>query len=159
MSLEYATSETMATIVMDIQGFKIGTNSFYPKEFAVYDGNAASHYIFRPPFPFKMLPEELQRQAKWLMHNHHCIDWEEGFTPAYLLPKIIQRLTRDVDIVYVKGKEKAAYLKKYTNKITELNEHPALRASTPSCLYHTDPLCICALSNVYNLYQEFIMHE
>lgn len=157
--MERGALETKIAIVMDVQGFKIGTNSFYPKEFAVYDGTAVSHYVFRPPFPFTMLPGELKRQAKWLMHNHHCIDWEEGFTPAFMLPKIVQRFTRDADVVYVKGAEKAAYLKKYSNKIKELVEHPALRESTPSCMYHTSPLCICALSNVYNMYHEFLMHE
>lgn len=147
-------------VVMDVQGFKIGNKSFYPKELAIYDGNAVSHFIFRPPFPFKTLPEDLQRQANWLMHNHHCVDWNDGFTPAFMLPKILQRLLRDADTVYVKGKEKAMYLQKFSEKtITELGEQPALRASTPSCMYHTDPICICALSNVYNMYQEFIMNE
>ena len=147
-------------VVMDVQGFKIGNKTFYPKVLAVYDGNAISHFIFRPPFPFKTLPDDLQRQEKWLMHNHHCIDWNKGFTPAFLLPKIIERLLRDVDTVYVKGKEKAEYLQRFVKKtIVELEEQPALRESTPSCMYHTSPLCICALSNVYSLYQEFIMKE
>lgn len=152
-------SETMSIIVMDVQGFKIGKSSFYPKEFAAYDGHAISHYIFRPPFPFKMLPEELKREAKWLMHNHHCIDWDEGYAQAFMIERIVQRLTRDADLVYVKGKEKADYLKRYSTKIVEFPEKPTLRPSKPSCMYHTYPLCICALSNVYNLYQQFVMQE
>ena len=79
------------------------------------------------------------------MHNHHCIDWNEGFTPAFLLPKIIERLLRDLDTVYVKGKEKAEYLQRFmTKEIVELEEQPTLRESTPSCMFHTNPLCICA---------------
>lgn len=145
---------------MDVQGFKIGNKTFYPKELAVYDGNAISHFIFRPPFPFKTLPEDLQRQAKWLMHNHHCIDWNEGFTPAFMISKILQRLLRDADTVYVKGKEKTTYLQTFSDKtIIELDEQPALRESAPFCMYHTNPICVCALSNVYNLYHQYIMNE
>lgn len=150
----------MTSVVLDVQCFKIGNNTFYPKELASYNGDSVSHYVFRPPFPFKHLPNDLRKQAKWLMHNHHCIDWDEGFTPGFLFPKIIQRIVRDADTIFAKGKEKVAFLQKYTNKkIVELNEQPALRATTPSCIHHTDLQCMCALSNVYYLYQDLVMIE
>lgn len=145
---------------MDVQCFKIGNNTFYPKELAVYNGNEVAHYIFRPPFPLSHLPEHLQKQAKWLMHNHHCIDWNEGFTPGFLFPKIVQRLVRDADQIYVKGREKVTFLQKYVNNtIVELPECPALKPSQPSCIYHTSLSCLCSLSNVYYLYRDFVMSE
>lgn len=48
---------------MDIQGFKIENNKFIVKEFAAYDGVRISHYIFKPPFPLKMLSPDLYKQA------------------------------------------------------------------------------------------------
>lgn len=146
------------TVVVDIQGFKISDKDFSPKELAVYDGRQLSHYIFRAPFPFNKLPGHLQNQATWLMHNHHCIDWNEGFTPVFLFPKIIKRLLRDADKVYVKGKEKAQYLQNFTSKtIIECDLQPSLNMTSPSCIYHLQSVCICALSNVYHLYQSQVM--
>lgn len=145
-------------VVADIQGFKISDKNFSPKELAIYDGTKISHYIFRAPFPFDKLPAHLQSQATWLMHNHHCIHWNEGFTPVFLFPKIITRVLRDADAVYVKGKEKVEYLQKFTSKtIIECDQQPSLTIASPSCIYHLQSVCICALSNVYNLYQNHVM--
>lgn len=145
-------------VVADIQGFKISDKDFSPKELAVYDGKRISHYIFRAPFPFDKLPVHLQNQATWLMHNHHCIHWNEGFTPVFLFPKIIKRLLRDATAVYVKGTEKAKYFKNFTSKtIIEFDLQPSLNTTSPSCIYHLHSVCICALSNVYQLYQSHAM--
>lgn len=145
-------------VILDVQCFKISEKTFSPKELAVYDGNAVSHYIFRAPFPFSTLPPHLQAEANWLMNNHHCIDWDEGFTPTYMFPKILQRLVRDADVVYVKGREKAAFLRNYITKpIIEIEERPALSAYKPTCMYHSKPLCYCALSNVYHLHKHYVM--
>lgn len=145
-------------VILDVQGFKISETTFSPKELAAYDGRSVSHFVFRAPFPFCALPQHLQQQANWLMNNHHCINWDEGFTPVHLFPKILQRLVRDAHIVYVKGYEKAQFIRSHTKKhIIEIEEQPALSVSTPSCMHHSTSLCYCALSNVYHLYQHYIM--
>lgn len=150
-------------MIVDIQGFKTTDKIFTPKELATYDGNIISHYIFRPPFPFAALPTHLQKQATWLMTNHHCIDWTEGFTPAYEFPRIFRRILQGasgspVREIYVKGCEKAAFLRRFTDKpIIEIEDQPALSPTQPSCMYHLQPVCYCALSNVYHLYNHYIM--
>lgn len=147
-------------LVVDVQGFKTTKTTFVPKELAVYDGCRLSHYIFKPPFAFHMLDDFHKKQAKWLIKNHHCISWEIGFTPAYCFPSIFQRLTNTSDVthIYVKGKEKADYLKTLTRKpIVELEEHPPLISAEPKCFYHITSPCICAVSNVYNLYHNYVM--
>lgn len=145
-------------LIVDIQGFKTNDKTFTPKELAAYNGNSISHYIFKPPFPFDALPLHLQKQASWLMANHHSIDWDEGFTPAFLFPKILRRLLQDVEIIYMKGREKVSFLKGYTNKpIIEIEEQPALSPTQPSCMHHMKPVCYCALSNVYHLYNHYVM--
>lgn len=143
---------------MDIQGFKTSDKIFTPKELAAYNGDCISHYLFKSPFPFTSLPQHLQKQATWLMTNHHCIDWDEGFTPAFQFPRILRRLLRDVDVVYVKGREKVTFLKRYTDKpIIEIEEQPALSPTHSSCMHHMKPVCYCALSNVYHLYNHYVM--
>lgn len=145
-------------VIVDVQGFKIADKTFSPKELAAYNGHGVSHYIFRAPFPFSTLPQRFQEEANWLMNNHHCIHWDEGFTPAYMFPKILRRLVRDADVVYVKGCEKAAFLRTYIDKcIIEIEERPALSASKPICMHHLKSLCYCALSNVYHLHEHYAM--
>ena len=145
-------------LVVDVQGFKTSANQFTPKELAVYDGNRCSHHIFKPPFPWASLQSEFQKQATWLIRNHHCIAWEEGFTPQFLFSEILRRETRDADAVYVKGLEKSTFIRKHINKpVVEIAEQPALLPMEPSCFYHSNSLCYCALSNVKHLYHTYVM--
>jgi hypothetical protein len=146
------------TVIVDVQGFNTSKKTFTPKELAAYDGTCVSHYIFKPPFSFHTINDEFKKQAFWLTNNHHCLDWNEGFTPLFMFPQIIQRLTKNADSISVKGYEKAAYLRKFVSKpVIELQEQPALTPSTPSCFYHLKSPSICALSNVYYLYETFVM--
>lgn len=146
------------TLILDVQGFKIEKNKFIVKEFAAYDGVKICHYIFKPPFPFEMLSPDLQRQAHWLTKNYHCIKWSHGFTPLHLFSKIIQNLTLEVDCVYIKGKEKANYIRQYISKpVLEFADQPSLIMSTVKCFYHSNIKCMCALSNVFYLHENFVM--
>lgn len=148
----------MNFLIVDLQGFTIEQNRFLPKELAAYNGKEICHYVFKPPFPFKMLPLNLQKNATWLMNNYHCIRWQDGSTPLHQFEKIIEDLSDKADTIYVKGKEKAKFFQKYTPKrVVELDEQPSLQQSQPSCLYHfTNTKCMCALTNVYYLYKEFM---
>jgi hypothetical protein len=152
------TCESIKILVVDIQGFKLEKNKFIPKELAAYDGKQFSHYIFNPPFSFNHLSKELKQQAEWLMKNHHCIDWNEGFTPHHQFKSILNRLTLNVDIIYVKGGEKKKYLPLEKISIMEFEEQPALKPQKPMCFYHSKPECMCALTNVFQLYNNFIMN-
>lgn len=146
-------------LVLDIQAFKISGNKFLVKELAAFDGLRTCHYVFRAPFAFDRLPLEYRKQALWLMKNHHSIEWEAGSTPSHLLRDILLYVTKSFSEVYVKGKEKAEFLKKYlTIPVLELPEESTnLKLGQPSCFYHKNPTCICALSNVYTLYTNFSM--
>lgn len=153
--------ENNSCMILDVQGFKLENNKFIPKELAAYDGNRICHYIFKPPFGIGCLSPGTLKQTKWLMENHHCIDWSVGFTPLYKFASIISDLTKNkTTTIYVKGREKAEFLRKYsTQPITELEEKPTIKKSPPRCLYHLNNVnyCVCALSNVYFLYDYIIM--
>lgn len=145
-------------VVLDVQGFLTSDKTFTPKELATYDGIAISHHIFKAPFRFSQLPLHLQQQAVWLMNHHHCVSWTDGYTPAHLFPQILTRLLEHATVVYVKGREKADFIRKHTNKpVLEIGEHPALTATQAACIYHSRSICYCALSNVYHLYKLYVM--
>ena len=140
-------------LVLDVQGFKNEKNQFLIKEFAGYNGSYTFHCIFKPPFEYEDLSKEYKKQANWLMAYHHCIDWEAGFTDYNLFPNIIQHLTKNVVQVYVKGKEKADYLSKFLKTpVLTLPESPPLQQQQKSCFFHSRDICMCALTNVYTLY-------
>jgi hypothetical protein len=147
-------------LVLDVQGFKDENNKFLPKELAAYDGNKISHFIFKQPFAFNLLSPEMTKQAIWLMKHHHCITWNSGFTPLHSFAPIVKELTAGYLFVYVKGKEKYNFLKKYSSRpVIELDEQPVITPSTPRCFYHSKSPCICALSNVFFMYENFFMNE
>lgn len=147
-------------LVLDVQGFKDEHNKFIPKELATYDGNRIGHYVFKQPFPLRLLSPDLHKQALWLMKNYHCINWNVGYTPLHYFSTIINELTRDATFVFIKGGEKVDYIKKYCTKpIVELNEKPLLHLSTPKCFFHTKTPAMCALYNVFYLYDNFFMNE
>ncbi|KAJ8966950.1 hypothetical protein NQ317_006780 [Molorchus minor] len=156
---EIKSIETM-NLILDIQGFKVENNKFIVKELAAYDGTRLGHYVFKPPFAMEQLPPDLHKQAVWLTHNHHCIPWKSGFTPLYQFSEILKNLSLNVKSVYVKGKEKTDYIRKYSMKpVYEMDEHPSLYAKEPTCFYHTKNPSVCALANVLHLYDTFIMND
>ena len=102
---------------VDLQGF-IVSNTFIVKEVAVLRrGNVLAHYIFQSPMPWRLLTRSEQRQALWLMINHHELEWEDG-TVAYNMAKhlitsaVIGGLheEKESSLVYVKGLEKRQWL-------------------------------------------------
>ena len=140
-------------VVIDVQGFKTKNNKFIPKELAAYNGSQISHFIFKQPFKLDLLPWDVQRQVLWLTKNHHCIDWTEGFTSLHNFSNIIKKLTSNVDCVFVKGKEKADFIRKHSVRpVFELEEDPCIKPAKANCFYHLNPLCICALTNVHKFY-------
>ena len=137
-------------LILDVQGFKTNKNKLIVKEFAAYNGINVCHNVFKPPFPFDCLPEEYQKQAHWLMLHHHAVDWNAGYTHHFLFPQIIKHITRNATEVYVKGKEKADFIRQHVDvPVLELPETPALKKQLGSCFHHLNEFCVRALSNVY----------
>lgn len=144
-------------LIIDFQGFKIENNEFVVKELAAYDGYRVSHYVFERPFDFKYLPRKYQKQSIWLSRHYHGIDWVAGDIPLSKLDEILNRLSNDESQIYIKGREKANYLRRFINKpLLELDEQPRLIKGSPMCFYHTKANCVCSLFNVYYLYECFI---
>lgn len=150
----------MKLLVLDVQGFKVENNRFTPKELAAYDGKKICHFLFKRPFNLNQLPPHLAKEANWLMQNHHYLPWYKGYTPIHKFSDIIKDITEEVDHVYVKGREKAEYIRKYSLKpVMELDENPTIQPGEPQCSHHSKSPSICALTNVYYLYNNFLMIE
>ena len=146
----------MSKIIIDVQGFKIENNKFIPKELASYNGFQLSHHIFKAPFKMDLLSPECQKTVLWLMNNHHSISWKNGHTPLHKFTDIIADITKHAETVYVKGKEKADYIRKYCCKpVIEIEEQPALIPSEVRCFNHLNNQSMCALSNVLYIYNNF----
>lgn len=146
-------------IVIDIQGFKTSDKTFTVKEFAAYNGKQWMHYIFKQPFSYDLLPEHLKRQARYLMDHHHCIRWETGFTPAHTFKDIIVDITSHYDTIYVKGEEKRKFIADLVSRNVMELEEPKIILEEPICFNHSKTPCICALNNVFSLYETYIMRE
>ncbi|CAG9817747.1 unnamed protein product [Phaedon cochleariae] len=137
-------------IIMDVQGFKIENNKFIVKEFAVFDGVKICHFIFKPPFPLNFLPPNLQKQADWLVRNFHCLEWKDGFIPLHQFRNILKKLSDGVDLIHIKGKEKAGYIRWFTSvPVVEFDEQPILQQSEPQCFYHMNSNSMCSLNDVF----------
>lgn len=148
--------EVKKYIIIDIQGFKLGKKNFIPKEVATYDSTGRiSHFIFKAPYEYSFLSRRDKRTVDWLTRNHHTIKWTSGFVSLDHFNEILESLTRNVSIIYVKGREKAEHISKIINKsVIDLSDSISnIEKSTPNCTFHTSIQCVCALTNVYKLSQ------
>lgn len=144
------------TLVIDFQGFKDSDNQFIIKELAGYDGYRLFHLLFQSPFSQDVLSQKLQESNKWNTNNYHCLKWDIGFTPYPMVIPVLHNNTLTYAALFVKGREKANWLRTFLDlPILELPEHPPLKKSKPLCIYHDKQHCMCALTNVINLYNTF----
>ena len=109
----------MAKYVIDIQGFAI-VNSFIVKELSFVSLNSQKvfHFLVKSPFNKEYLSKDEQRQVSWLQTHHHMIKWEDGVFKFSEMIADLRRAIRDADVLYAKGREKAAFIQMITGKFT-----------------------------------------
>lgn len=151
-------------IVLDFQAFKDNNNEFIIKECAVVaiDGSFVEHWVIAPPYEFYMLKKEKRREAVWVKQNYHGLSWGDGGISYKAFQDELRQVCSDVCRVFVKGNEKAEFLKTLVKKdVINLEDYntprlkrlmfnsylPVLR-----CFRHCkDKKYICALSNADKL--------
>lgn len=146
-------------IVIDVQGFR--TPQFCPKEMSAFDGEHVCHYLFKPPFSFNRLEDNLKREVKWLENNKHGLRWSYGYTDLCEVRNIIHHLSENTDIIYCKGQMKAEYIQQFlvsksSPKVVNLEEAPALMAAAPQCFFHNLKICNCTLTFVKQIYRAIL---
>lgn len=95
---------------VDLQGFKIESNNFIVKEIAILTCNSLFHDLIKSPFSFQKLNIKDKKQAIWLTKNYHGLSWSCGSIPIKELREIIRPILKNIDHIYVKGKEKVEWL-------------------------------------------------
>lgn len=142
-------------LAIDVQGFA-ADGDFIPKELAITDGTKTSHYIFKPPRPFRKLSSQTKKTVRWLERYHHGLRWNDGVVDLAEVPVILRRFAALAHTIYVKGHQKLNFLQQYINEDFLINlEHckiPNVRKEVPACFYHSNNNCICALNNCVMIY-------
>ncbi|KAK9752039.1 hypothetical protein QE152_g4562 [Popillia japonica] len=141
-------------VIIDFQWYTLSGERVVPKELASCDNNfRRSHFVFKPVLNFGSLSSTDQRTARYVYNYHHCLPWDGGNTSLGEFDDIIKFLCFNMEKIYVKGKEKANYIKAIVNKpVIELEHAGRIKRDKPSCMFHVGNYCVCALTNVENLY-------
>lgn len=146
-------------LFLDFQGFKDSNNVFIIKELAVatVDGTVLQHWLVKSPFPYDSLDLKAKRQCTWTSKYYHGIQWKDGDVTTQTLHNQLQTILQG-SIVYVKGLEKANYIKGVfkTCIAVDLESWPSLKnLYTPNvyCFFHGKSRRTCALNNVLKLVQ------
>lgn len=147
-------------LIADIQGFVIP--DFKPKELNITDSYRNLHILFKPPVPFHVLPQQVQRTISWLEVNHTNLKYSSGYVDLKHINNILNNVCKFYDKIYVKGHQKCKYLRKHLNlEIINLEDDvnaPTLSKMEFPCFYHRknnnilSNYCICTEHNVKTIY-------
>lgn len=141
-------------IIIDFQWFRFNKNNFIPKELAscTFDYKK-SHFVFKPPLSFCSITRDDRRVARYTSAFYHGLNWIDGYTPCSVFDEIIKRLCVNIDVIYVKGRQKVDYLRNIVDKrIVDLVHADNIRRGEPSCAFHINNYAVCALLNCERLY-------
>lgn len=151
-------------IVVDIQFLKDAKNTVTPKEVAIValDNNFISHWIISSKDPIHTLSNSARKENNWLTKHHHGLDYFDGDVSKNKVFKVIRDLTKRVEKIYVRGKEKWLLLQKITSCNVINLEYDAECPSFDKlpwcdnfCLYHAIKLphlkYSCSLNNAFRL--------
>ena len=94
--------------------------TFIIKELTIVDlyGQDVYHFLVKPPFDKTVLSDDEQKSVWWLENFHHKIHWDDGMFEYDEFFVDLRKITREADILYVKGREKALFLESVTGKFT-----------------------------------------
>lgn len=155
----------MKIAVIDFQGFYI-QNTFHPKEITIQIGLKTNHYLIKPPYPFHTLSVE-DRKTVVFAEKYHGLKYTSGYTDYDQINGIIKDNLLDINIIYVRGNQKADYLlmKAWDLNLTAtivdivkfdgdysscsrfMAPPPKIEATEkPYCLNHSIP-AVCTLNN------------
>lgn len=98
------------------------------------------HYMFKPPFSYRYLPEKIQNQNSYLKHRIHGLGWEQGFIDYGYLEHKLEKIPKNAK-VYCKGDEKSRFLAKLLSiPVINLDTIGCPKAENIDCL---DKFCLC----------------
>ena len=103
----------MDYLVLDIQCFRDNANNYVVKELACFRlfDYRETHLMFLPPFPFDLLYDKVKRNNLWIGKNLLHLSWDSGHEPYCYLDDVLEYVTKNVQCIYVKGSEKAYFVR------------------------------------------------
>ena len=143
----------MNRVIIDMQGFLL-EGKFVPKEMSISkdDGCHIYSYFFKPSIPFQQLSRYDKNQIWWLEHNHHKIQYRDGFLELSNIADILRKFVNKDTVIYLKGFLKVNYLKTIlANNVVNLELDifcPRLAKCNHTCVYHIEPYSACSTENV-----------
>lgn len=101
--------------VVDIQGFH--APNFLPKEICVVAVHSSFtwHRMIRPPICYNRLSSRMKKQVDFVTRNIHGLHWNLGYTSESDALTELKEIIQGAAKVYIKGSERATYLKKLIN--------------------------------------------
>lgn len=148
--------------VVDFQAFSDNDNRFIVKEFALVGANFSTQIVFDAPYELSNLNSKMQRSARWLSRCYHKIKWGECGVPYN--EDLIRIMCQPFDIIYVKGLEKARFLRQFHHDVREINKHckcvkhdmyMGVKSHAVKCILncHTTSDAMCAIQSAYKYYR------
>lgn len=113
-------------LVVDFQAFRGARNEFILKELAAIDVRTGRYdlVLFAPPYEKTQLHPKQIKTNDWLERHYHRIQWNAGNIPYKDMVCIIARICSTSTVIYVKGLEKANFLRQYYHhgEVIDLND-------------------------------------
>lgn len=143
---------------VEIQAFRNNQDRFIIKELVFLDlsTHVLNYFLFKPPFPFKLLNSKSARTNVWLAKNLHYIGWDEGFTHYKELNNIMNHYCQQYDEIYTCGNEKSTWIQKYCDsKVINLTLDKTFATTFNGlCIGVKNPqhkMSCCAMSRAYRI--------
>lgn len=118
-------------VIIEIQGFKVNSGAFYPKEVCVTNLGRdcfIGHWVLSAPHLLSELTAARRQENRWLTDFHHGIQWHEGDTSLQYVLTELRRISETADVIYTRGSIKAIYLQNILSRdiinLEECNECP-----------------------------------
>lgn len=150
--------------VVDMQ-FVVGNNAqLFVKEIVILPCGSfiPEQYYLKPPYPREELNVKAVRQENYNARYINGLRWDGGNIEYNQLAKIL--LPLETSKIYVKGEEKAKFLRKYLPgvEIIDLNipKLSSLDSYKIKCNIHAEGSKLrCAMQNCFNIYMHLVLNK
>ena len=140
-----------------MQGFKQSTNDYVLKELAILPLEKDSEplvFLFKEPHNWRRLTDRNKNENTWLERYYHRFSWKSDEIPYVNIGKIPRECLHDVTKVFVRGKIKKEWLKRFKFNVIHIYElsyslHGQPKKIVTLCINHNGSYkTTCALHNV-----------
>lgn len=106
--------------ILDFQGFKTEKNEIIIKELAIIstDDQVYELHLFKSPYSFHQLPQEVRKQVVWLEKHFHGLFWNSGYKDFSSLQDVFTNVFKFGGKVYVKGIEKYSFVRELLSRFS-----------------------------------------